>query len=255
MAGRAEAGYDLAADMGMGCLHIAQRGGEAGADGPHRLIGNDQPFGIVGQRAGKLAAEHGFGLAGIALHPRFADAQDHLQFRGAASHGFGAHVGIGLAIVTPPLAVANDDEARAQISQHRGRHAAGMGAFRVAVAILAADLHRAGRNDHRAINEREGRRDPDARTSLGRAAASHGGDLGDILAQAIHLPVADDQGRHCRFSTFWRCLWQAARVVTSGAFKPSRIFDARIFSPFAHQLARARPVRVDPGGLCHHRRE
>ena len=163
-------------------------------------------------------------------------------------------------MVAPPLAVADDHEAGAQIGQHRGRHAAGVGALFGGMAILPADLHCPGRNDHRPVDQREGRRDPQAARAAAGPSARHGGNLGDILAQAVHLPVADDQGGHGLSSN---AAWgsEAALVASEGPrYKrrvslPCRNCDDFLLPPLSHQLAGPDPVRHHPGGLCRDRGE
>ena len=107
---------------------IARSRRAAGADRPDRFIGDDQIVDTVGQRSGQLAADARLRLPGIAFRPGFANADDDRQSGGTGGDGFGAHIGIGLAIVGAALAMADDDEAGAAIDEHVGRDAAGMGA-------------------------------------------------------------------------------------------------------------------------------
>ena len=79
--------------MGMGGGNVILRGGEAGADRPDRLVGDDQVGGrpAVRHRPGELPGEHGVGLPPAALGFGFADAEDAEQPGPPGGLGLGAH--------------------------------------------------------------------------------------------------------------------------------------------------------------------
>ena len=63
---------------------VGGRRRQAGADGPHRLVGNDRLGNIVRHRAVELRAHNHKGAAGLAFGARLADANDREQTRRGA---------------------------------------------------------------------------------------------------------------------------------------------------------------------------
>ena len=124
--------------MGVGRARCHRSRREPRADRPDRLVGDDQIGGgrPVGHRAGELAVENGERLAGLALCLGFADAEDGEQPGAPGGLGLGADQGVGLAVVGPPLGVADDDELAAGIGDHLGGNVAGMGARGCRMAVL-----------------------------------------------------------------------------------------------------------------------
>jgi hypothetical protein len=75
-------------------LRLLGRGRAAGADGPHGFVGDDDLAGAMRQlvdHRGQLALDHGFGLAGLALGQRLADADDGRDALGQRSLGLLGH--------------------------------------------------------------------------------------------------------------------------------------------------------------------
>src|SRR3546814_3450852 len=84
----------------------------AGADGPDRLIGDDERRARAGGRDGavKLAAHHVQRLSGVAFRFRLADADDGCQAVADRGFGLGAHLFAGFMLVGAALAVARSEE-------------------------------------------------------------------------------------------------------------------------------------------------
>ena len=146
----------------------------------------------------ELLADHVEGLAGLALLPGLADADDGDQAGAMGGHGLGADVRVRLAVVLPALGMADEHVGRAGIGQHLGRDVAGEGAGFLGVAILAADGDPGADGACRAkarSGSRAGRR-PDRPwpCSAGRVArpGSPSRTFAEAL-QAVHLPVARHQ--------------------------------------------------------------
>ena len=117
------------------------RGGLAGADRPHRLVGDHEPLVLAGGERDRLDLdlEHELGVAGLALLQRLADAGDHAEpgfERGARAAGDGL---VALAEQLPTLRVADERALDAELEQHLGRDLAGVGALRLPVHVLRVD--------------------------------------------------------------------------------------------------------------------
>ncbi len=96
----------------MDLLRVLGLGDLAGADGPHRLVGDDPEAGLLGQLAqdgAHLALDHLERLAGLALLQRLAHADDGAEPGGGRSGGLAGDALVGLAEELAPLAVAEDD--------------------------------------------------------------------------------------------------------------------------------------------------
>ena len=89
---------------------VGSRRRQAGADRPHRLVGEDGVggVGLVGQRARELARDDGERQPGPALARRLADADDGREPRAMGGRGLGLDVGVALAVIGAALGMADD---------------------------------------------------------------------------------------------------------------------------------------------------
>ena len=116
-------------------------GGLAGADGPDGLVGDGEAGRKVdaGEGAAGLADEDFVGLAFFALALGLADAEDGAQAGGKGGLQLLVHRLVGLAEVGAALGVADDDELDEAL-EHGRADFAGVGALRLPVQVLRADL-------------------------------------------------------------------------------------------------------------------
>ena len=137
---------------------VSRRRRQPGADGPDRLIGDNKIGRTVGQRALQLRCDHVQRVSGLALRPRFADANDRHQSRTPCHLRLRMHLGVSLMVIPPTFGVADDDRRCAGILQHFGGNVARIGARSQGMTILAADQNRraaCGRGEAR--DQRRGR--------------------------------------------------------------------------------------------------
>src|SRR5699024_8646474 len=118
--------------------------GLAGADGPHGLVSDDDPFQLfLRNTAESDLGLHGNQLAGdalLALLQSLAHAEDHGHAGIQSGTDTLLHGDIGFAEVLAALAVADDDDLHAHGGEHLSRDLAGVGAALLPVAVLSADL-------------------------------------------------------------------------------------------------------------------
>ena len=91
---------------------LRRRRGAPGADGPHRLVRDDERGDLLGgeliQPVLDLAIEHGERLVALALLERLADADDRRQPGADRRQRLAVDDRVGLAEQPPPLGVADD---------------------------------------------------------------------------------------------------------------------------------------------------
>ena len=177
-------------------------GRPAGADRPDRLIGDDG----VGRGAGRrkraleLAPHDVERLAVPPLVPGLANADDRFQSGPMGRPGLGGDDGVALAVVGATFRMADDHRLGAGICQHLGGDVSGMGAVIVRVAILGAEQNGASGQHHGGLKEQRRRR-TDQDIGVGprafRQTIEQRPDLGEIRAQAMHLPIAGDERPDC----------------------------------------------------------
>src|SRR5208337_1109200 len=171
---------------------------KAGADRPHRLIGDDdgRTRSGRGQRFSQLPDDHGGRPPGLALGSRLADADDRYEPGLQRRFRLGAHQPVGLVMQHAALGVADDDIGRAGVLEHRGGNVAGEGAARLGMAILRAQREFAPLELPGGLGE-EGRRRADRKLGRPRLARvggfAHGLDLDERRREAVHFPVAGDE--------------------------------------------------------------
>src|SRR3954466_8318162 len=191
--------YQAAADMGMHRRNVCAGRRLAGADRPDGFIG-DHRVGRGGRErhaALDLAGADMIMRAVLALALGFADADDGGEPRAPGVLGLGRHIGVALAVIVAPLAMAHDYIGGAGVPQHLGRDIAGKGAARFGVAILAAQRESTLHRPRRLGNERERRADQHlARQRLRRQQRLQLRKLDQAGRQAVHLPVSSHQWAH-----------------------------------------------------------
>src|SRR6266850_2598489 len=132
---RRGAAADLAADGIVDLLRLSGRGGAAGADRPHRLVGDDAGGELLGADVGEgrvdLPGNDGAGRLRLTLLERLADADDRNESGG--QHGVDTPIDglVRLAEELPALGVADDDERAPRLAQHRDRDLARVGCLRL----------------------------------------------------------------------------------------------------------------------------
>src|SRR5262245_13741187 len=222
------AGADLAADGVMDLLRLCGCRGPAGADRPHRLVGDDAGGDLLGADVGEggvdLTGDDGAGRLGLALLERLADAHDRDEAGG--QHGAGPPVDglVGIAEELPALGVTDDHEDAARLAEHRDRDLARVGALWLPVAVLRGELDpRSIEGPRHHVEGREGWRDHHLPPA--RAADVLGQRLGErdrLAARAVHLPVAGDQrgAAHRAFSI--GSVGSCSSARRPGSSRPSR---------------------------------
>ena len=117
----------------------------AGADRPHRLVGDDDRRQVVsgnpGERPEDLLGDDRLGPPRLPLLERFPDADDRRQPRGEDRFDLGVDRRVGLPEQRPPLRVPQNAVAAADVAEHAGGHLAGEGPAFLVVGILATEFH------------------------------------------------------------------------------------------------------------------
>src|SRR5712664_2887755 len=115
----------------------------AGADGPNRLVRNQNTGELLrGQRAGaaaELPAENLFRKAGIAVLLRFSEANNGCEATIQRNQGLLGNIVVPLAKKLASLGVADDDVAAAGFGKHGGGNFAGEGALLAPRNVLTGD--------------------------------------------------------------------------------------------------------------------
>ncbi len=171
--------------------------GEAGADGPDRLIGQgERPSAqLLGNRTAHLPRDDFECPLRLTLIERLADTDDRLQTDPQRSPGLIGRQGVGLAVERPPLGMAEDHQAGSGVGQHLRRDVAGERPRRLDMAVLAAHQdvrsgHCLGQRRHQRGRRTDGHPGPGG---LGAQGVGDGPRLGGRGGQAVHLPIAGDQ--------------------------------------------------------------
>src|SRR5439155_2242171 len=108
----AEALPDLPANISVGLLGLVRRGVASRANGPDRLIRDDESAhrrGVQAVQAGQLGFQHALGLVRLSLGQRFTDAKDYAQSGCQRSLDLPIDKGIAFAEDVPPFTVSEDD--------------------------------------------------------------------------------------------------------------------------------------------------
>mmetsp|Transcript_2577 Transcript_2577/g.4651 ORF Transcript_2577/g.4651 Transcript_2577/m.4651 type:complete len:498 (-) Transcript_2577:2604-4097(-) len=105
--------------VGVGLLGLLRGGGEAGADGPDGLVGDDDPLPVLrGEDVGiglELGEDEVVGGSGLAVLLGLSAASDDGEALVEGVFGLGGAFLVGLALL-PPLRVADDGPAEAHVS-------------------------------------------------------------------------------------------------------------------------------------------
>ena len=160
----------------------------------------------------ELPCQHHFGVTGLALFERLADADDRNEARIQRNLRLGSDDLVGLTIERATLGVANQHPAHFQIHQHARGNFAGVGAILLGREILGAEGDVAVgqlRSRLRQVGERGADSDVDG------IEAGHGGlerrQQGLVVGlPAIHFPVAHHQG--ATFALGIRGVWHGCTV-------------------------------------------
>ena len=131
-------------------MHVADVGlrrRQSGADGPDRLVGDNQAGGLFRRDfvkgAETLAAQDIVGESGFAFFEDFSNADDGNESGFEGGFKFEVDGVIGFAEVLAPFAVPDDHPTAPHRSQHRCGDFPGIGAFVQPENILRSDLDRA----------------------------------------------------------------------------------------------------------------
>ena len=217
----------------MDLLRLLGRRGLAGADGPHRLVRDDELGGILRRQALetnlKLAADDFVDEVSLTLVERLANAHHAGETRLDRSRRALVDGLVRLAEILTALAVTGDDVGRARVDDHARGDLAGERAVVLPVAVLGADA------DLGALRRGNGLEDVD------RRRAAHDLDLvrigrrrlGDRLHESrglrrlhVHLPVARDDFLPAHFFSplNFRCFTPAclktSLTVSRNAYSP-----------------------------------
>ena len=185
---------DLAGVRGLGVA--------PGADGPDRLVRDDEGPGLLlgeaGQAGPHLARHLLLGPVRLPLLQRLPHAHDRGHAVGDDSLGLPRHVVVGLAEQLPALGVAHDDVLDLERGQHARRHLSGEGPLRLPVDVLGPE--REGqpvgldqRLDAPERGERRAHHDLDRLGILGPDQVPELLDgLDRLEVRLVHLPVRRD---------------------------------------------------------------
>src|SRR6185437_16325516 len=117
------------AQEGMHLLRLRGRGGAAGADGPHRLIGKNGPGksadSVHGDHRIELPRDHRLGVLRLTFLQGFPDAQHRTETCIQGRGKLAGYQRIILVIPAAPLRVPHDHIAAAHVLEHGGAHLAG----------------------------------------------------------------------------------------------------------------------------------
>src|SRR5688572_1029641 len=186
-------------DVPMRLGRLRRRGGSAGADRPHRLVGDYQQCELLARQPIEpcldLTIEYAERLAALALIERLADADDGREARRECGDRFSIDHRVGLAEQCAALGVSDDHILGAGLADHRRADLSGECALALPVGVLRRnhDVAVAGRL-RSGVQRGERRREHDL-------------DVGDVLHQAaelfdvlhglvdrlVHLPVSRDE--------------------------------------------------------------
>ena len=138
------AGLQFGPQRGMDFLGLGGPSGAAGADGPHRLVGEVHAVQVVRGDARKRALElssHGIeGLALIPLLQRLAHTEQHPQAPIEGHSDLASEQIVGFAESVPSLGVSNQRHGAATVDQHGGGDLPCKGSGRLIGHILSAGL-------------------------------------------------------------------------------------------------------------------
>mmetsp|Transcript_33690 Transcript_33690/g.103994 ORF Transcript_33690/g.103994 Transcript_33690/m.103994 type:complete len:286 (-) Transcript_33690:19-876(-) len=187
---------DPLADERVHLLGLLRRGDLAGADGPNRLVRDDDlvPLGLTQHRRDglQLRHDHGGRAAVLAVAERLADARDDAEPLGDSGLHLGADDLVRLVPVRAALAVADDGPVDARVLEHLERHLA-----RERTALRHGVLRRdtelgvgEERLDEREVQHGRGDDAVDVVLNLGLVE-----DADEVLDEG-HLAVALPVGRH-----------------------------------------------------------
>mmetsp|Transcript_28638 Transcript_28638/g.91721 ORF Transcript_28638/g.91721 Transcript_28638/m.91721 type:complete len:312 (+) Transcript_28638:246-1181(+) len=185
-----------AADVRVRLLRHLGRRREAGADGPHRLVRDDDVLHHrrvhPRQSLGELRGANVERLAGLALLLELADAEDGLEPARQDLEHLLVHVRVRVAEDRPPLRVAGQHIVGADALDHRGRDRAREGARVLPVAVLRAEADLAASQRLLDRNQERGRhahRHVDA-GRLVRLCRDGLRERHSLVEVRVHLPVA-----------------------------------------------------------------
>ncbi len=121
--------------------NLGQRRDQPAANGPNRLVGQDQQRRVQRgrNRACELRANHRKRVTRLSLAQGFAQTDDGAQPSRLRGLGFGGDQCIGFAMSLAPFGMAHDHRAGAQIAQLHRRNIAGECPAALRMAILRAD--------------------------------------------------------------------------------------------------------------------
>src|SRR5208282_806669 len=184
----------------MGASSQLRCGRAARANGPNRLVRQQNTGELRGgqteERGSELAAQHEFGVAGLALGEGLPDADDGSQTGGESGAKLAVHLVIGFAKDVAPLGMPDESEAAAQLGDHARGDFAGPGAFLLPVEVLRADGDvGAARGFDGGGKGGERRSDDEVALAQVSGQVPEAGKKGAGLGlRFVHLPVGGDDG-------------------------------------------------------------
>ena len=134
---------------------IVDAGHLAGADCPHRLIGQHQAcgFDVGGHRPVKLGDHHGLGIAGLTLFQRFANANHYRQTRGKRRPRLFSNQRIAFAMRLAAFRMTKQHPVGTAGCQHRCGNVTSMRPGGRLVAVLPTEMNAAALQPHRHLHK------------------------------------------------------------------------------------------------------
>ena len=167
----------------------------ASPDRPDRLIGDNhvRGLGAAWKAGGELAHDHLFGLAGLALGQRLADAHDRGEPGGERGFSFRLHHRVALVMAGAAFAVAHDDMGAPKRLEHGGRDVAGVRAGLMGRTVLSAEQHPVRQPGRDRMDQRGGRAQKHVAAWLIPNRIKQFFTPRQGVRIAVHLPVSGDQ--------------------------------------------------------------
>jgi hypothetical protein len=134
------------------------------------------------------------GLASVPLGKRFSDADDRFKAGPDGRNNLGGDLTVGFTESRPTLRMTQYDVPGACVRQHRGGDLSGEGSAGLLVAILPADRNAAAQRLRHLRDQGRRRTNDDLRVRrMIDQGSGYASSLFEVLGEAVHFPVSDDQ--------------------------------------------------------------